>query len=388
MHIASYLEFIDIVHLGKSSVRLKSFADLIYRKKTHFLFGPNTLADSTINKSNVETVLQEMGRHIQTIEWHKLEANHLDYILDNCPNVTALTLNDPMHVLKSSAIKKNKPFFKNLQVLHLYRSSVFDGPLQKIASMSDITSLELNECHNIRGHFFSKWRRPKVEVLKIINCRQVGGAEVYSFLQNNNLVKFSFSGQFHHEILSQPPSESLAELQELELNCNTFTEAQMEAVNWGYFNGLSHLALHLEYKNCNQILTTIRQISTLKSLTIGGMYANADTLNCLGLLTNLQKLRLHRFNNGIGGQFFATFHLHLPKLTDLSIEVINYWNWNTKPDEYNSISNMITSLTTLKSFFCNLMTDHLLERICKEQLQIQIGIDANYVHDERKVSAY
>lgn len=98
LKIASYLNYMDIINLGKSCKRLQSFTQLIFGNKTHFTFGMDT-GDSSINESNVDHFLQETGRYIESVEGRFLNKVHLDLLVRNCQNITAIKLQHPLHVL-------------------------------------------------------------------------------------------------------------------------------------------------------------------------------------------------------------------------------------------------------------------------------------------------
>lgn len=391
LHIASYLDVVDIINLGKTSTRLQSFTQLIYQKETHFTFGAGT-GDASINESNVEAVLQECGNYIQSIEWTNLESNQFDYLSKHCSNVTELKLIHPSHRLHLPAIKKNKHFFKNIEMLDISRSSFFDGTLQPITSSSQIKSLRLEHCSNICGKFFSKWKKPKLKYLTLINCRKIHCDDVLNFVQKNKLVRLSFDGR----LILQPDlslsSECVSELEELELNYSLFAGDKVEILNFGDLKQVTHFALLSNDPTChnvNKILDAVSQIPTLRSLTVQQMNINIDTLNCLGSFKSLRKIHFDGLSNGIGKQFYSSLHVRLPAITEL---IISRHIYAADSAESKWICEMIPTLDALKTFSYTALNWELLFMILVEQLRlkrpaIEIKVAKYLFDDPKKVSA-
>lgn len=391
LKIASFLDVIDIINLGKTSTRLQSFAQLIYQREPHFSYRTDT-GDSSITERNVQSVLQEMGNYIQSIEWHNLQSNHLDYIIANCPNVIDLNLQNPSHVLNLHLhLHVVQQFFAHLETLTLCDSSVFDGAIKAIIS-TRLTSLKLENCRNIGGRFLANNRRlSSLQELQIRNCRKVDSDAVYNFVESGRLVKFAYDRMSLQKFLELRP-ECLSHLEELELSSSY--SVNTEQLHFRHVPRLTHLALKFYGKffyyaeNCNNFLPAISQIRTLQSLKIIGMQANGDTLKSLGLLRNLQYLCLDHFDNGVGGKFFQSLHLHLPGLTKLEISHIPSNRIIVQPQ---FICNMISSLQFLKHFSFDYVSQDLINMILKSQQKqnskrprptIEIGIPSNWVTNE------
>lgn len=388
LHIASYLNFVDIVNLGKSSTRLQSLVQLIYRKKSFFSFGTST-GDSSINASNLEFVLKELGSYIKSIKWTELESNHLDYLSQFCPNVTELKLINTWR-LHMPTIKKNKSFFKNIEILDISLSSFFDSALQPITSSSRVKSLRLENCSNICGKFFCKWKKSKLKCLTLSNCRKVDCNNVFDFVRNNKLVKFSFDGR-SDSIVRQDlslSSECVSELVELELNYSLFTGDRVAILDFRDLKRVAHFTLTSTTvcQNVNKVLAAVSQIPTLRSLTVQQICIDADTLKCLGSFKTLQKIHFDGMEIGIGRQFFSSLHIHLPEITEL---IISPYIYNA---QLNWFCEMISSLNALKTFSYAAMTWELLDMVLQEQVRlkrptIEIKVWKHLFDDPKKVSA-
>lgn len=138
--IMSHLSFMDIVNVAHTCTHFKSIVyDFVYTNINHFEFGVGQF--SSVNNSNVDTALREIGPHIKSIQWTDLTSIHLQLVLANCPNLRALKLINPCHVLHNQVIKRYIEFFKSMKSLTLVRCSIFDGPLKLIISNASITSL-------------------------------------------------------------------------------------------------------------------------------------------------------------------------------------------------------------------------------------------------------
>lgn len=174
LHIASYLNLIDIVNLSNTSIRMQSFSKLIFQKRTHLVFKRKSDdQDQSWRKKNLPKVLQAIGSYIRTIEWRGLNETHLQYLSQFCPNVTELKLVLPSRDLNSYAIKNHKEFFKNIEKLIISHASFFDATMKVITTASSkLKHLRLIKCQNILGKFFSNWNCQLV-YLKISNCCDV-----------------------------------------------------------------------------------------------------------------------------------------------------------------------------------------------------------------------
>ncbi len=388
--IASYLDLSDIVNLGKSTTRLQAFSHLIFQKKTKFSFGANT-GDSSITELNLESALEAMGGHIESVEWRNIQAHQLNYLLKNCTVVSDLKLINPPHILHHPVIKENRTFFRNLETLHLDRSSVFEGPLKEMTSLSSIISLELNDCRNLRGTFLSKWRQCQLKTLKITNCRQIGSDVLIEFLRFKRLVKFSFDRGFTLEQFNGLPSNCLADLEELELSLQSVPVVELQQLRFSCLLNLSHLDLTMTtmkpgVQTRNEIFTAINEIPNLVSLSIRGLLANVSTLNSMRLMNKVRKLRFR--NCRVTNEFFESLHLRMPHITELELfdcdngqynGWYNYNNGTTFVSWNESICKMITALPSLKHLRGVFMDYKFLYKTIEVQLsmkrpQIEIGV--------------
>lgn len=389
LHIASYLDLIDIVNFGKASRRLRSVSVQIYRKRTHFSFGPNT-GDSSINEMNLAAILQEMGTFIQTIEWHHLQPIHLPYLSQYCHSVTELTLIIPSKDILSSSIKSVKRFFRNLKTLAIYGALFFDITMKAITSSSRLTSLKLSHCPNVQGKFLSTWKNSKLETLKICNSWKVDCEAVFNFEVEHKLAKFSFDAGCSFQQCLRLPPECLSNFTEIEIDFSYFTDNILELLNFEGLIELTSLTMTYKYVNSfeifNNLLTAMSRIRKLKSLTIDQFRIDADTVNCLASFTNLRKIRLKEVNNTIGRRFYSSLPMHLPNIIELSMQMEN----STEEIYSKSICDMITSLVHLKYFSHSSMTWQLLNTILqvrksRKQTSIEIGVSKLLFNDPIKV---
>lgn len=387
LEIASHLDFIDIINLGKSSTRLQSFVECIYRKKNRFSFGINA-GDSSINRSNLETILQEIGVYIESLEWKDLDASQLDCLAQHCPNVRAVKLLNTSRKLRSCDIRKNKKFFAKLETLEIRNGSLFDSGLRTMICSSGLQSFQLKGCDNVRGKFFSKSKNLKLKILVLDGIWGADSNGICDFVRKLKLAKFSYNGFTFQQCLTLPP-ECLPEFEELQLNFTSVIDNQVESFNFKDFKRLTHLALTVResgFRNCNNILRATRQIPALQSLSVEGLQINAATLSCLGLYKNLQKIRFIHFDNTMGRSFYSSLHVHLPNITHLIVtQIID------EIIELKWICEMISSLKNLKYFSYSFMTWQLMNLILQQQVllkrpTIEIGIAEFRRDDQEKVS--
>lgn len=401
VHIASFLKLIDIVNLGKTSNRLRSFTEQIYRKSTHFSFGTNA-GDSSVNKKNLPIILQEMGSYVHSIDWRGLTERHLEYLSEYCQNITTLKLKDPECNLQLPSIEKNKMFFKNIESLEIENAGFSDATMKTIiASLSKLKSLHLVRCLNIKGQFFSEWKDSKLENLKIAYCLSVSPSSILDFQRDNKLIKFS-NDTFDSFVLclSLPPG-CLSEYTELDLVLNSSTDEKLDLLHITELKQLKKI--HLTCRNLNtfyqinyeptffdydKVFAALSQIDTLKSITVEKAIIDGNTIKCLGLIKNLEEITFKRVKNRVSIQLYSDLHVHLPKITKLTMKMEN----TTEEIDLKSICDMILSLVDLRYFSHSLMTWQLLNQILqvqllREQPSIEIGVSKLLFYDPKKVCA-
>lgn len=394
LKIASYLELIDIVNLGKTSTRLQAFANQIYRKKSHFSFGTNT-GDSSINDSNLRITLKEMGHYIKTIEWHGLNSNHLDKLSRYCSNVTTLSLKHPSNDLHLASIKSNKTFFAKLKILDIQHAAFFDSALKVMISSRKLKSLQLLHCRNIRGRFFSTWNNSKLKYLKVNGSWKVDCEDIFGFLCSHKLHNFSFDAGCSFRQCLGAPSECLLKFKELELDFSFFTDDKLKVLNFGDLKRLTDLTVTRKYlgsvtsyEKCNNLLAAISQVDTLESLNIENIQIDGETVEHLGSFENLRKIRLNNVKNTIGKRLYTSIPIHLQKLTMVSMDTTPEREFDRK-----WICDMISTMNYLEYFSHNCMTWQLLEMILQLQLRrnhstIEIGVSQSFLEDPRKVNNF
>lgn len=170
LHIATYLDLIDVVNLGKTSTRLQSFAKQVFRKKVHFSFDKSD-RDPSVSMENLPIILQAMGSFIESVHWKDLDEIHLQYLSQYCPNVRKLYILYPSLSVNSVSINANKKFFQNITSLVMVRAPFFDSTMKKIFFSSKLKRLQLINCPNIRGTFLGNAKQ--LISLQIADCRHV-----------------------------------------------------------------------------------------------------------------------------------------------------------------------------------------------------------------------
>lgn len=400
LKIAAHLDIIDIVNLGQSSTRLQSFAQLIFKKKTHLSFGENSENSPIITDSNLESILQAMGNYIESIDCFCLESKQLNLLWMYCKNVTELKLTAPH---KCVSIKKYESFFANIEKLKIDDDDdISNTELKVFASSKKLKLLHLNLCWQIDGNFFTEWNNFELKDLRVNDCQTISSDRIAKIVRKNKLVKFSSDNSFSFETILSLPPECLSLLEELELNCKTVTNIKKDKLNLKALKQLSHLTLNLEEdKKCNSLFVVLSQIPTLTSLTINGIEIDAHTLGCMGSLKSLRKVRFNFYKNLIGAQFYSSLRVHLPEITEITMyeeddegDILDIYEAEADRfvKEKKSISAMISSHINLKYFAHSEMTWDLLDVIIQERMRlkrptIEFGLSASLFCHPRKVSA-
>lgn len=393
LHIMSYLNLIDVVNLGKTSIRLQSVTKQLHSRKSHFSFGSNT-GDSSINEINLPVILKETGEFIQSIEWYELNPTDLDILVKCCPNVSVMKLVKPSTALSSHHFKKNKTFFEKLKRLHIHNSHLFDTAMKILTSSPTLKTLNLEECRNIRGKFSPK-KAMKLKHLRIIRCAMLTYyPEFWNAIKDvqwkNKLFTFAVDKCCSYESCLTSPPEILAKLKELQLDFSCPFQRNLKELN---FSGLTRLTAftvtrkhsNLPAQNFNNVITAIAQIKTLESFCIERIEINNDTLKCLASIQNLKALKLNNVTNTIGKRLYLTLPVHLPNLTELSV-LLDVAEINMK-----SICDTVAALPQLRFFSHSSMTWELLDIILKVQLTrkyltMNIGISKLMFDDPKTVS--
>ncbi len=349
-HISSFLDLIDIANLGKTSTRMQSFVHQIYRRHTKFTYGSDT-GDSTINQTDLPTILQEIGSFVQSIEWHHLSVYQLNHLSEYCQNVSELKLINPAKRLRGPHIKNFTNFVRGITKLSISGGFFFDTTMKAITTASKITSLELDGCPNICGKFLSKWNNSKLESLKIRNSSSIDCHLVYDFIRKNHLVQFAFDAGCSFKQCVALPADCLSKFTDIELDFSYCNAEFLKKLNFDGLTRLTSLTMTYEYSNSahcdNDLLMAISRVQTLKTLTIDAIRVDAVTIQCLGSLENLREIQLKRVVNTIGRQMYSSLPVHLPKLTSLSIDMRD--NLNDLCQE--SFNELISAFVDLKYFW-------------------------------------
>lgn len=400
MHIASFLNLIDTINLGKTCKRLQSFTENIFKKRTQFSFGSAKVYDLSINKKNLSTILQEMGRYIESIQFNHLDERQLDLLSKHCRNITELKLVNP-HI-NSNMIKQNELVFKKIQTLEIRSAHLFDAQIYAmIKSSTNLKSLSLISCCNVRGKFFSVWKDSQLDHLKIAHCWGILPSSILDFQRANKLIKFSSDVHDSFISLLTLPTVCLFNYTELELAVNSSTDEKLECLKLDELKQIQkiHLKcslpnLQLSYNltksyNYNNVFAAMSSIHSLNTLIVEKCIIDADTFKALGSIQNLREIILKNTELRVGNELYSSVHVHVPKLISLSMEI----SFMSEDIDYASICDMISELIDLKYFFHAPMTWKLLDmiqqvRLLRKQPPIEIGISKMMFNDRRKVCNY
>lgn len=152
LHIASYLNIIDIANLGKSSTRLFETVRRFYRKPTHFSYRP-------MNQNDMQSIFQVLGIYSESTDWIKLRRSHLGFLSQYCPNVIEMKLTNrasDMTDMTYFTIVKNIEIFDKIEILDICDARFTDGEMEIIASSAELKSLHLTSCLGMSGTFLKK----------------------------------------------------------------------------------------------------------------------------------------------------------------------------------------------------------------------------------------
>lgn len=395
-HIASFLNLIDTVNLGKTSRRLRSVTQQIFKQRTHFSFGLANQSDLSVNRKNIRTILQETGSFIQSLQWKHISDGQLDMLSQYCQHVTGLELVKPR--LHSDSIVRNRILFQNVESLIIKNADSFDAQLKAmITSSINITSLELISCYNVKGNVFYDWQNSQLEYLKIWRCPGISPSNISHFATRaNRLTKYSSDICDSFICCLTLPAKCLCNYTELGLALNLSTDEKVQLLKFDELKRLKKIHLKCSHfhrlgfdvtfsYNYNKVFAAMSSIDSLNSVTVDKIIIDADTFKCLGSIKNLHELTLNHIVNKVGEEMYASLHVHLPKLTKLSIR-LEYKDEN----DFKSICEMVTSMVNLKHFSHTSITWELLEtirqdRLIRELSPIEIGISKLMFNDPRKV---
>lgn len=396
MHITSFLNIIDTVNLGKTSRRLRTVTQQIFKKRTHFSFGWAHQSDLSVNSRNIRTILQETGSFIQLLQWKHVSDEQLHMLAQYCQYVTELELVEPK--LHSYSIERNRILFKNVETLKIKNAHSFDAQLKAMITFTiNIRSLELINCYNVKGNVFYDWQNSQLENLKIWRCPGISPSNITHFATRaNQLTKYSSDIYDSFICCLTLPARCLYNYTELRLALNLSTDEKVQLLKFDELKRLRKIHLKSSHfnrlgfdvtisYNFNKVFAAMSPIDSLNSVTVDKIIIDADTFKCLGSIKNLHELTFIHIENGLGEEMYASLHVHLPKLEKLSI-VLDYKDEN----EFTSICEMMTALVNLKYFFHTSITWELLEtirqdRLIREQSPIEIGISELMFNDPRKV---
>lgn len=135
-HIMSFLDLMDVINLGQTCTHMKSIAKLSYNRFSHLSFG-----DSSLDESKLQTILQEIGCQIKTIEIFRLNKKVLDCLSEHCVNVTQMKLIDSSNIFNSISFTNYKPFFQNITSLEIRKGAIFFSTLSRVKRFQNFDKL-------------------------------------------------------------------------------------------------------------------------------------------------------------------------------------------------------------------------------------------------------
>lgn len=399
--IASFLNTIDTINLGKASRALQSFVDQeIFAKRTSFEFDSVQPNDLSINKTNLPEILRVAGKYFESIEWISLTDHQIDQLQEHCQNVTALKLVAPN--LHLNSLETSRDWFKNLKALQINDANFSDVYMKAvIATATQLESLQLVDCHNVKGDFLAEWKDSQLKYLRINQCPGVSPSNISDFQRNNKLVKFSSDAFDSFVMCLSLPTPCLEAYTELELAVNATTDEKLDLLKFHELQQLDKIRLKSTFyntrigfdvtvaKSFNNIFVAMNPIDSLRSLCVERIIIDGDTFKCLGSIRNLREVHLKRIYNGVGTEMYSTLCVHLPLLTKLSMSMVD----TNEQIDVKAICDMIFGLVNLEYLSHSNMTRRLLNEIRNVQMvrkqpsPIEIGISPVLFRELRKVLA-
>jgi hypothetical protein len=188
LEIMNYLKISDVKNLSQSSDRFKSVAGQHYRKYKHFSYKRN-LINSNIEISELPTILNEMGRYIETLELINCNTIIFKIFASKCTNVKTLKITGEESNVKLRILRLYKLFFRNISKIIITNTNLYDNVVRIITRASNLTSLELVNCENIKGKFLQSQKLIRnIRELKLLNCSGIMADEVENFEERNNIA--------------------------------------------------------------------------------------------------------------------------------------------------------------------------------------------------------
>lgn len=322
LYIASNLQLIDVIHLSRTSTRMRSVCQMHFRKFAHFSFGTGN-GDPSINEENLPTILEVMGDYITSIEWVGLKAAEFELLARFCSNVTKIKLSSTSKDLNTAVLNRNKSFFGKVKRLCVDSSPLYDGGIKAMMSGRKVRTIDIQGCARIRGKFINSLNRNKLKNVLFVKCCMVQTpANLAIDKWKNKLVKFSYDSVGSLSWLASPP-ETLEQLKELHLDISILSDysEHLQDLNFHALKNIQKITLsrrdHLSAINANHLISEFNQCTTLESLTIHGITIDHNTIGMLGQIQNLKCLHLVHVDNTIGKNFYK--FLQLSKLRELSM---------------------------------------------------------------------
>ncbi|XP_037048028.1 uncharacterized protein LOC119082591 [Bradysia coprophila] len=390
LYIMSHLTLMDVINLCKTSTRMQSAGQIFYKQFGKFAFGM-TLTDSSINETNLPVILEAIGDHITSIDWHYLTAVQFELLVKHCPNVTELKLSFPKR-LPGGMISRNKHFFAGLKKLYIESSThIYDINLKYMMSGRNLRTLDLHNCNKLRGNFFNKLNISKLKTLKIVNCQQMDKKNVPLSEWKNKFTTLAIDTCCSYlSCLSLPP-EKLAKIKELQLDISCF-KGTTDGLDFSGLTKLKKLTLTRKYQynyiDSNNMINGLAQIDSLESLHIQGITVDTNTILGLRSIKNLRYLRMDQIENKIGRNLYEQFGTYMSTLQELSL----YFG-RTDVAIGKTINDMIAGMPMLNYFSHSSITWEWLDGIrqaksvtafAEKPTPLKIGVTETMFHDPKK----
>lgn len=392
LYIMSHLTLMDAISVCKTSTRMQSAGQLYYRKYANFSFGM-PLKDTSISEANLPIILEAIGDHITSIDWHFLTGAQFDLLIKHCPNVTEITLTSVKRDF-GAMLHRNKQFFVNLKKLHIKSSTnICDIHVKAMMSGNAVKTLDLQGCNRLRGKFFTKLNHKKLRNITFTNCPRMREHERFPLSKwTNRLFNLKSDICCSYVPCLSLPAGKLDRLKELQLDFSCFVGVT-EGLNFSGLVRLKKITLtrknQYNYIDSNKMINGLAQISSLESVNIQGIVVDSNTIRALRSIKMLKFLRLGSVDNKIGRNLYEMLREHLPTLQELSMYFGRYEVVTGKP-----IMDMVAGMPMLQYFAHSSINWEWLDGIRQatvvatldQKTPLKIGVSENIFNDPKKVS--
>lgn len=400
LNVMSKLQLLDVVNLSRTSIRMRSVCDIYFKKFAHFSYRTSTGDDSSITDRNLPIILEQIGRHITSIEWVKLNDEEFELLARFCPNVTKITLSSMKNV-NTTLLNQNKQFFGKLTQLCVKASGhLSDRGIRAMTSGGKVRTIDIQDCSRTLGKFVLLLHRNKLKSFTFLHGRQrVPYDKCFAIdTWKAKLVKFCCDVPGSISLLSSK-SKSLEHLKELHLDFSTLSH-DLQTLNFSDLKNIQEVTLTRSNAsnhyntwfrttpvNANDLINAFSQCPTLQSLSIHMIIIDDATIGALTRLQNLKQLKLTRVDNTIGQSLYK-LALALPRLQKVAI---SFDDPSTEFTNGHLISKFVASMPMLTEFYHELVRFSWLDKIIvargnNDPPILRVGLPKHMMYDVRKVS--